>query len=167
MTSVPEDFGPMRLAIEAARVALAQGNKPYGAVLVSPSGAVMHVSGNNELTSGDCTGHAEMALVREAQVAIGSNALQGATVYASGEPCAMCSGALFWSGVRRIVYAAPNRAMGDLLGGPVLLVGCAELLAHAVPAVQVDGPVLADESLELLRSAATGRSQQVGDQLPR
>lgn len=158
MTKMMDDFGPMRLAIEAARSALAQGNKPYGAALVSPDGKVMHVAGNNELTSGDSTGHAEMALVREAQAALGPQALKGATVYASGEPCAMCAGALFWAGVGRIVYAAPNHAMGELLGGPLLSIGCAELLSHAVPAVQVDGPMLANESLALLRSAVTVRS---------
>ncbi|MEO7851370.1 MAG: nucleoside deaminase [Rubrivivax sp.] len=155
MTIMPNDDEPMRTAIAAARAALAKGNKPYGATLVSANGKLMHTAGNNELTGCDSTAHAEMVLVREAQAAFGVAALQGGTVYASGEPCAMCCGALFWAGVARIVYAAPNRAMGELLGGALLPVNCAELLAHAVPAVQVDGPLLAEESLALLRAAAT------------
>ncbi|MEO6408720.1 MAG: nucleoside deaminase [Burkholderiaceae bacterium] len=159
MTITSKDDEPMRMAIAAARAALAKGNKPYGATLASANGKIMHTAGNNELTGGDCTAHAEMVLVREAQAAFGISALQGGTVHASGEPCAMCCGALFWAGVARIVYGAPNRAMGEQLGGAVLPVTCAELLAHAVPAVQVDGPLLADESLLLLRAAATRLSK--------
>lgn len=154
MTTTANDIEPMRQAIAAARAALANGDKPYGATLVSVDGRIVHTAGNVEVSRGDSTGHAEMVLVREAQADFGIAALQGGTVYASGEPCAMCCGALFWAGVSRIVYAAPNRAMAELLGGALLPFTCAELLAHAVPPVQVDGPLLADESMDLLRAAA-------------
>ena len=152
-----DDAAAMRLAIDASCQAFEAGDNPYGAVLVSAQGHLLHVAGNAELTRGDCTAHAEMVLVREAVAQHGRSAVRGGTVYASGEPCAMCSGALFWAGVRRIVFAAPNDVMGTLLGGDLLPMRCAEVLAGAAPAVQVDGPLLADEALAVLREAAQRR----------
>lgn len=148
------DLALMRVAIEASREALAAGDGPYGAALVSAEGRVLHTARNTRRSSADCTAHAEMVLVREAEARLGIEALQDSTVYASGEPCAMCSGALFWAGVRRIVFAVPNRTSGELLGGDLLPIGCVEVLAAAQPAVIVDGPLLADEALAVLREAA-------------
>ena len=108
MTDEATDLEPMRLAIAASRKALDAGNNPYGAVLVSAAGEVLHVATNQQNTDHDITGHAEVVLVREAAARLGAAALAGGTVYASGEPCAMCSGALYWAGIRRIVYAASN-----------------------------------------------------------
>ena len=120
MTQRPDDTAPMRIAIEASREALAAGDAPYGATLVGHDGRVLHTARNTRRSSGDCTAHAEMVLLREAEARFGIEALRGGTLYASGEPCAMCSGALFWAGVRRVVFAAPNAAMGELLGGNLL-----------------------------------------------
>ena len=148
-----QDLTHMRRAIELSRTALDAGDKPYGAVAVAPDGSVLHAAANTQTTRADATAHAEMVLVREAQARLGAAALRGSTVYASGEPCAMCSGALFWAGVGRVVFAAPNDAMGQLLGGDLLPIGCRQVLANATPPVQVDGPVLADEALAVLREA--------------
>ncbi len=93
------DHEPMRLAIQASRDAAAVGNMPFGATLVSPAGELLWTARNNQVTSGDCTGHAELVLVREARAALGAEAVRGGTVYASGEPCAMCCGAMFWAGM--------------------------------------------------------------------
>jgi tRNA(Arg) A34 adenosine deaminase TadA len=151
MTPTDTDLAAMRQAIAASRQARERGDMPFGATLVSPEGRMLWVARNNQISTGDCTGHAEVALVREATVALGAEALRGATVYASGEPCAMCSGAMFWAGVRRIVYAVPTPDMVGPLGGPQLPPRCAEVLAAAVPAVQVEGPLLRDEALAELR----------------
>ena len=154
MTDKTTDREAMLLAIAASRQALHAGNNPYGAVLVSAAGEVLHVATNRQNTDHDITGHAEVVLVREAAARLGAAALLGATVYASGEPCAMCSGALYWAGVRRIVYAASNEVMNDLFGGDQLPMHCAEVLAAASRKVQVDGPLLADDALAVLREAA-------------
>ena len=74
--------------------------------LVSQGRQVDLVAANNVRTASDCTGHAEMVAVRNAQKQWGRAQLRGATMYASGEPCAMCAGALFWACVSRIVFAA-------------------------------------------------------------
>jgi len=154
MSRMTDDVAPMRLAIEASRAALDAGDRPYGAVLVSPRGEVLHVARNTQVSSGDCTAHAEMVLVRQASARLGPGAMSGATVYASGEPCAMCSGALFWSGVRRVVFGASSDVMARLLGGDLLPLRCAQVFAGASRPVDVDGPVLAEEAAAVLRDAA-------------
>ena len=148
-----DDSTAMQLAIAASRRALAAGNRPYGAVLRSAQGRLLHEAANRQVTDADATAHAEMVLVREAQARLGPDALRGGTVFASGEPCAMCAGALFWAGVRRIVWAASNPLMAELLGGELLPVRCAEVLAGAQPPVRVEGPLLEEAAAEVLRQA--------------
>lgn len=147
------DHEPMRQAIEASREAVAEGNMPFGATLVSPEGSLLWTARNNQVTRGDCTGHAELVLVREATAKLGADALRGATVYASGEPCAMCSGAMFWAGIRRVVFAASQQDIIDALGGEQLPIRSAQVYAGASPAVQVDGPLLGSSAIEVLREA--------------
>lgn len=147
------DHEPMRRAIAASREAVAEGNMPFGATLVSPVGALLWTAKNNQVTSGDCTGHAELVLVREATAALGAPALRGGTVYASGEPCAMCSGAMFWAGIRRVVFAASQQDIIDALGGDQLPIRSAQVYAGATPPVQVDGPLLGEAAVAVLRQA--------------
>jgi tRNA(adenine34) deaminase len=150
-----DDTHCMRLAIEASDKALAAGNMPFGASLAR-DGVLLHVSQNNQCTSSDCTGHAEVVLLREASSKLGRSALQGTTVYASGEPCAMCSGALFWAGVTRIVFAASNDDILEVLGDPGIGMHCAELLATATSPVSVEGPLLRDAAVAVLRKLGRG-----------
>lgn len=151
------DEAHMGCAIEASLAALEAGDMPYGAVLVSAQGELLMVARNRQVTSGDCTAHAEVVLIREASARLGPAALRGTTVYASGEPCAMCSGALFWAGVRRVVYAASNDVMAEMFGGDLLPIRCAQVLADASPPVRVDGPVGAAAALAVLQEAAVRR----------
>lgn len=90
--------------------------------------------------------------MREVAEAHGTAALRDATVYASGEPCAMCSGALFWAGVKRIVFAATAGDICASLGAPALPITAAEVLAAAEPRVSVEGPYLGDEAVAVLRA---------------
>lgn len=154
MPTPDSDIAPMRLAIAAARDALAAGDQPYGATLVAPDGQVLLSERNRERSGGDVTAHAETVLVRRAAEQLGADTLRGATVYASGEPCAMCAGAMYWAGIGRVVYAAAQPEMAALLGGPLLPARCADVLAAAEPPVPVQGGVLADEAMALLREAA-------------
>ena len=147
----------MRRAIDASVAAFDAGDMPYGAALVSAQGEMLMVAGHRQVTSGDCTSHAEVVLIREASARLGPAALRGATVYASGEPCAMCSGALFWAGVRRVVYAASSDVMSELFGGDLLPIRCAQVLAGATPPLKVDVPVGAAAALVVLREAAERR----------
>ena len=145
----------LRRAIALSRQALAQGDAPYGALLVK-DGAVLAEACNRQHSDDDCTAHAETVLVRSAQRALGLPALRGATVYASGEPCAMCSGALFWAGVRRVVYGASQAGMARVMGGELLPIASRAVLAGASTALEVAGPCLEHEALEVLQAAARG-----------
>src|SRR5580693_6244682 len=84
-----EDERYMRMAIEEARLA----DFPFGAVIVR-DGQVIARGRNLGKTTGDPTAHGEMVAIRRAVAAHdGGKALKGATIYTSGEPCAMCMGA--------------------------------------------------------------------------
>ncbi|RYZ79842.1 MAG: nucleoside deaminase [Proteobacteria bacterium] len=155
------DIELMNLAIVASRAALNAGNYPYGAVLASSDAKVIHISQNNQNTNEDSTGHAEMVLMREASLRFGATALKGATVYASGEPCAMCTGALFWSGIERIVFAASNETLAEVIGGDILAIKCATVLAGASRHIQVDGPLLEPSAVSVLRDARSKISEQI------
>ena len=147
----PQDEHFMQTAIDASVTALEAGDMPFGAVLVSAQGKGLLVARNNQITSGDCTGHAEMVLVREATRMLGAKSMEGATVYASGEPCAMCSGAMFWAKIHRVVYAATTQDIADALGAPKLTITSSTVLAQAVPAMQVQGPLLQAPAVAVLK----------------
>lgn len=148
--STADDEKFMRLAIAASREALREGNFPYGAVLVGAGGELLHVSKNNQVTAGDCTGHAEVALIREVCATRGADALAGATVYASGEPCAMCAGALFWARVARVVFGVSNATIMRVGGGATLSLNTAQVLAAGSHAIEVAGPLLEEEAVAVL-----------------
>lgn len=150
------DRHAMSLAIAASRDALAAGDMPFGATLSDADGQVLWVARNTQISTQDCMAHAETVLVQEVQHALGAQALQGATVYASGEPCAMCSGALFWAGVRRVVYAASTADIACTLGGPVLPATAAQVLASATPVVKVQGGLQRDAAVQVLQAKAQG-----------
>jgi tRNA(adenine34) deaminase len=145
-----EEF--MKAAIEASRQAYLEGNMPFGAVLVK--GDYVHVSRNNQILEREVTGHAEVVLVREVAAEKGREFFAGSTCYASGEPCAMCSGTLFWAGVSRIVFAAPTKDIIEVLGGPELPIKTADVLVGSKPLIPVEGPLLKDEAVQVLRDAA-------------
>lgn len=148
------DEAAMQLAIDASREALEAGDMPFGATLVSAAGERLWVARNRQVTGADCTAHAELVLVREAAAQLGPASMQGATVFASGEPCAMCAGAMFWAGIARVVYGASQPEIGAVLGGATLPIRTAETLQGAVPAVRVEGPLLGDAAVAVLRAKA-------------
>lgn len=143
-----DDIRYLRRAIELSRQARAKGNGAYGAILVHADGRVLAEAENNQVTGRDGTGHAEMNLVRVASERFDAATLAGATLYASAEPCAMCAGAVFWSGVRRLVYALGSERNYALLppSNDELRLGCREVLARGKRRVDVDGPALEDEA---------------------
>ncbi|WP_341676465.1 nucleoside deaminase [Niveibacterium sp. SC-1] len=147
---MPSEETLMRLAIQASRDALAAGDRPFGAVLADREGKVLYVARNTQFSGRDGLAHAEVQLVREAEAALGADSLRGATVYASGEPCAMCSGALFWAGVARIVFAARTSTITRLIGGPSLPIQTAQVYVGANPAPRVEGPLLEEEAAVVL-----------------
>ncbi len=117
-------------------------------MLVDADGTVLASAENSQVTGRDCTGHAETNLLREVSPRFDRTALAGATLYASGEPCPMCAGAIYWSGVGRIVYALSIDSM-LALGGPgadELILSCRDVLTHGTRKIEVLGPMLEEEA---------------------
>ncbi|MBI2913060.1 MAG: nucleoside deaminase [Chloroflexi bacterium] len=99
------DAAFMRLALEEAQAAVAEGNKPFGAVVVRGERVVAR--GHNLVHSGhDPTAHGEVVAIRNACQALKTEALEGATLYTTCEPCLMCTSAIAWAGIGRVVIGA-------------------------------------------------------------
>ena len=138
----------MREAFAIARRARAHGNRPFGALLVARNGAVLAAAENTQLTDEQVLAHAEMNLLHRAAKEIAPDVLATATLYTSAEPCAMCAGAIFWSGVGRLVYGLSGDRLHQLSGfSPQMLVSSArEVLSKAGRHVEVIGPMLEAEA---------------------
>ena len=100
-----DDLGHLRRCVELARVALGDGDEPFGSQLVGEDGTVLFAD-RNRVKDGDHTRHPEFAIARWAVRNLGTEQRSRATVYTSGEHCPMCSAAHAWVGLGRIVYAA-------------------------------------------------------------
>ena len=146
----PYDLETLRKAINLASLARENGNHPFGAVLADAQGILLLEAENTVVTGRDCTGHAETNLIRLASAAYPPDVLAGCTLYTSTEPCAMCAGAIFWSGVSRVVYALSEAGLLQLVahlpGGDFLNLPCREVFAHGGRTVEVLGPMLEGEA---------------------
>jgi tRNA(adenine34) deaminase len=106
------DFYYMGEALAAARLALAAGEVPVGAVLVGEDGAILARAHNRPLGACDPTAHAEVLALREAALLLGNYRLPQVTFYVTIEPCLMCLGALLQARVQRVVFGAPDPKAG-------------------------------------------------------
>ena len=138
----------LKTAISVAWHAREHGNHPFGAVLVDEKGQVLLQAENTVTTGRDVTGHAETNLVRLATGQFSAEQLARCTLYASTEPCAMCAGAIFWSGIGRVVYALSETDLYAIIGSSPdhLVLPCREVFAHSQRRIQVLGPVPALET---------------------
>ncbi|MRR20661.1 nucleoside deaminase [bacterium] len=100
-----EDRKFLKLAIGTAEENIKDGGGPFGAVIVS-HGKALASAGNRVVPGHDPTAHAEVQAIRLAAAALGTHDLSDCVIYASCEPCPMCLGAIYWAGIRRIVYAS-------------------------------------------------------------
>jgi tRNA(adenine34) deaminase len=139
----PDDERFMRIAIDEAR----RADFPFGAVIVRDGQEVAR-GRNLGRTTGDPTAHGEMVAIRRCLAAHGGKTLKGATIYTSGEPCAMCMGAILWCGFGRMVYAASLQQLATKIDQ--IMVTSADLAAKASFApIAITGGVLADEAMKL------------------
>lgn len=147
----PEETRFLQQSIEAARRARARGDQPFGAVLVDAQGQVLLEGENTVATQRDCTGHAESNLMRDASKRFTPEVLAGCTMYASTEPCAMCAGAIFWGGVRRVVFSLSSaefaKMVGTSRGG--LAMSCREVFERGSSPTEVEGPIPLKEARDV------------------
>ena len=146
------DLGHLRRCVELAREALADGDEPFGSLLVDAAG-VVRFEDRNRVKDGDETRHPEFEIAKWSASHLSAEERAAATIYTSGEHCPMCSAAHGWMGLGRIVYAGSTAQLGAWLAewgvppGPVRPLSIQEV----APGVPVDGPApeLADELREL------------------
>jgi tRNA(Arg) A34 adenosine deaminase TadA len=138
---------PQDLLLQAVAVAASarlNGNHPFGALLADQAGQVLLTAENTVVTNSDATGHAETNLVRLASAGYSADQLADLILYTSTEPCAMCSGAIFWSGIGAVVYALPETELYELTGNDpanlTLLLSCREVFAAGRRPITVEGP---------------------------
>ena len=134
----------MREALDEARRGLADGEVPVGAIVVV-GGAIVGRARNAPVALTDPTAHAEVLALRAAGLETGNYRLTGATLYATVEPCAMCSGAALHARVARVVFGASDPKAGAM--GSLYCLHDDPRLNHRMA---VTGGVLAEESAKLL-----------------
>jgi tRNA(Arg) A34 adenosine deaminase TadA len=135
----------MELALEQARLGAEAGEVPVGAVVIK-DGEVVGRGHNRNLLDNDPTAHAEIVALRDAGARLGNHRLNGCTVFATIEPCAMCAGAMLHARLARLVYGASDPKAGA--AGSVLQVLNHPRLNHQM---EVVSGVLADKCSEILQ----------------
>ncbi|RJL23073.1 nucleoside deaminase [Bailinhaonella thermotolerans] len=135
------DLAHLRRCVELAEEALADGDEPFGSVLVGGDGTVL-AEDRNRIAGGDRTRHPEFALARWAAANLAPAERAAATVYTSGEHCPMCAAAHAWVGLGRVVYAASSAQLTQWLselGVPAPPVRPLPI-TEVAPGVPVEGP---------------------------
>ncbi len=139
-----------RRAIEIARQARAHGNHPFGSLLADAQGNILLEAENTVNTERDATGHAETNLIRLATRKYERDFLSTCTLYTSTEPCAMCSGAIYWSGINRMVFALSESGLLEMTGSDIenstLSLPSREVFARGQRQIEVLGPILVEEA---------------------
>ena len=140
----------IKKAIELSKAAVQHGNEPFGALLVDKDGEIVFTNENQIYTMHDPSFHAEMGLIRRFCAETGITDLKDYTLYSSCEPCFMCSGAMVWVNLGRLVFAASNRDLEEILGNEGC--DCSEMVfANSFRRPEVKSGILREESLEVLR----------------
>jgi tRNA(adenine34) deaminase len=137
-TSTHEKY--MKMALAEAEKALAKGEVPIGAVVVSQERVIARAHNLTE-TLGDPTAHAEMQAITIATNELGGKYLPQCKLYVTVEPCVMCAGALGWAQVAEIIYGCRDEKRGFLTYAPQAL--------H--PKAQVTGGILEEECRQLMQ----------------
>ena len=136
----------MGRAIEQARLALAAGEVPIGAVVVVDE-AIVGEGFNQPISTSDPTAHAEIVALRAAARAVGNYRLTESRLYVTVEPCLMCVGAMVHARVVEVVYGAPEPKSGALVSS---------VAAHEFPGLNhrfsIRGGVREEECRQLIQA---------------
>lgn len=129
----------MKKALQEAEVAFEKGEVPIGAIVVVQDRIIARAHNLTEQLN-DVTAHAEMQAITAAANFLGGKYLKDCTMYVTLEPCQMCAGALYWSQIPKIVYAAEDQQRG-----------CGAMGTRLHPKTKVVRGVLENEASNLLK----------------
>jgi len=153
-TPSPFDETLLRRAFEVARQARLGGDHPFGSILADAEGRVLMEQGNGYSSEGgDRTAHAERLLASKAAKTYDVDFLQTCTLYTSAEPCAMCSGAIYWAGIGRVVFGQTEKDLKAQTGAheenPTLDLPCHVIFEAGQRPTEIVGPMLEEEAAAL------------------
>lgn len=100
-----DDRAFLNKAIDIAAEGIENGGGPFGAVITRED-VIIAEAGNRVVLLNDPTAHAEITAIRQASGVIGTFNLSDCTLYTSCEPCPMCLGAIYWAGIKKVVYSS-------------------------------------------------------------
>jgi tRNA(Arg) A34 adenosine deaminase TadA len=149
-----DDKALLRRAFDVARKSREGGDHPFGSILADGNGRVLMEQGNGYTSEGgDRTAHAERLLASRAAKAHDSKFLASCTLYTSAEPCAMCSGAIYWAGIGRVVFGQTEKDLKLQTGGheenPTMDLPCHIVFEAGQRPTEIVGPLLAEEAAAL------------------
>ena len=153
-TANEQDLRFLRESFQLALEARQDGRHPFGALIVNEHGERVVAARNNAVRpQGDPTQHAETLACSAAAKKLSNVELAKCTLYTSTEPCAMCAGAIYWSGVGRVVFGLAERRLLDFTGShadnPTLDLPCREVFARGQRRILVIGPLLEVEAAKV------------------
>jgi tRNA(Arg) A34 adenosine deaminase TadA len=145
------DLDLLRQSIRLSEESRERGRHPFAALVADAQGRVIASAGNNSMPpEGDPTQHAELVAAALAARQLSPEELASCTLYTSAEPCCMCSGAIYWTGIGRVVYALSEHSLLGLTGAhpenPTFSLPCREVFARGQRVIDVHGPMLEDEA---------------------
>jgi tRNA(Arg) A34 adenosine deaminase TadA len=132
--------------LKLAKQAGEEGEVPVGAVVVK-DGKIVGRGKNGPVSGNDPTAHAEIQVIREGAIRLGTPVLEACDLYVTLEPCAMCTGAISLARMRRLIFGAYNPKGGGVVHG-----GRFFECTTCCHAPQVIGGVMEQRSGQLLRS---------------
>lgn len=161
------DIDHLRHCVELARAARDRGDDPFGSILVGSNGSVLAARQNRVRSSEDRTAHPELALASWASRHLTAEQRSLATMYTSGEHCAMCAAAHVWAGIGRLVFILSGETIRDIGAGEgtAIDIGCREVVARSNVKVEIDGPCeeLAPDALALFDESDRGERGTRGE----
>ena len=154
MPARPYDEALLRQSFAVAKRSRDGGDHPFGSLLADKHGKVLREQGNGYSSEGgDRTAHAEKLLASWAAKNLSLEELASCTLYTSAEPCAMCSGAIYWAGIGRVVFGQTERDLKAATGAheenPTLDLPCHIVFEAGQRPTEIVGPLLEEESAQL------------------
>lgn len=149
----------MRQAIAVCRLGIANGQTPFGSIIVDRDGRLVAEAHNTVWLDTDPTSHAEIAAIRLASKALGEIALQGCTLYSTCEPCPMCLAACHWSKLDRVVFGA-SISDASSAGFSEMPVPASQLASLGKSPLKIEGGLLREECARLFEEwKASGKAR--------
>tara|TARA_R110000868_G_scaffold89412_1_gene248835 strand:+ start:671 stop:1132 length:462 start_codon:yes stop_codon:yes gene_type:complete len=143
----------VRIAIKVAKESKRKGNLPFGCILTNKYGEVILKGENTINTDSDCLAHAEINLIRKASKIYDFSYLNDCSIYTSDEPCPMCTSAIYWSGIGKLVYGLSKTEYYKIVGRDnpnwVFEMPTRELLEKGGRKLEIIGPLLEEEASTL------------------